>query len=198
MRQARTSDPLVSPVDAEDLADWLGVDDTDTLLDPLLLSATDAVVNHLGLDLLAREWTYTLWDWPAVGTPTSPSLSRQASYLDRDVRLPYANLLTLESVTSYGAEVADVIPRNDSIILPRNVERYAYQLNEDPALEVVYSAGYGNAADDVPEGVKSAIKVMAAYMYEHRGECDATDAMRKSGARELLAPYVHPSNVVVW
>src|SRR5690554_5448568 len=198
MRQARTSDPLVSPVDAGDLADWLALDSADPLLDPLLVSASDAVINHLGLDLLAREWTYTLWDWPIAGTPTSPSLSRQATRLDRDIRLPYANLLDVVSVTSYGAAVANVVERDDSIILPRGVERYAYQLNEAPALEVVYSAGYGELADDVPEGVKTAIKMLAAYMYEHRGECDATDALRKSGARELLAPYVHSSNVVVW
>ena len=31
--------------------------------------------------------------------------------------------------------------------------------------------------------------MLAAYLYEHRGQCDAGDAISKSGAASLLNPY---------
>ena len=195
---AQTTDPLQSPVTAQELADWLALDNADPLLTPMLLTATDAVIRRLGYDLLARDWTYTLWDWPVVGTPTSPSLSRQASDLDRVIDLPYAKIISLDSVTSYGAAVTGAVARQDDVALPRGVERYAYQINDDPALVFEYRAGFGEAADDVPDSIKTAIKQMAGFLYEHRGACDATDAMHKSGAAVMLTPWARPNNVVVW
>jgi hypothetical protein len=31
--------------------------------------------------------------------------------------------------------------------------------------------------------------MIAAFMYEHRGQCDGNDAVKKSGAATLLRPY---------
>ncbi len=195
---AQTNDPLQSPVTAQELADWLApLDSADPLLDPMLLTATDAVIRRLGYDLLARDWTYTLWDWPVLGTPTSPSLSRQASELDRVIGLPYAKIISLDSVTSYGAAVTGTVARQDDVALPRGVERYAHQTNDDPALVFEYRAGFGEV-DDVPNSIKTAIKQMAGFLYEHRGACSATDAMHKSGAAVMLIPWMRPSNLVVW
>jgi hypothetical protein len=41
----------------------------------------------------------------------------------------------------------------------------------------------------VPTAIKTAIMMIAAFMYEHRGQCDANDAIKKSGAANLLRPY---------
>ena len=195
---AKALDPLQSPVTAQELADWLALDSADPLLNPMLLTATDAIIRRLGYDLLARDWKYTLWDWPVIGTPTSPSLSRQASDLDRVIELPYAKIISLDSVTSYGAAVTGTVARQDDVALPRGVERYAYQINDDPALVFAYRAGFGEAADDVPDSIKTAIKQIAGFLYEHRGACDAAGAMHKSGAAAMLTPWMRPNNVVVW
>ena len=196
--QANALGALQSPVTAQELADWLALDSADPLLNPMLLTATDAVIRRLGYDLLARDWIYTLWDWPVVGTPTSPSLTRQASELDRVIDLPYAKVISLDSVTSYGAAVTGAVARQDDVALPRGIERYAYQINDDPALVFEYRAGFGETADDVPESIKTAIKQLAGFLYEHRGACDAADAMQKSGASVMLTPWTRPANVVVW
>ncbi len=38
------------------------------------------------------------------------------------------------------------------------------------SVEVIYTAGYGAAASDVPENVKTGIKLLVGHLYEHREE----------------------------
>ncbi|HSH26645.1 MAG TPA: hypothetical protein VK972_02570 [Wenzhouxiangella sp.] len=33
------------------------------------------------------------------------------------------------------------------------------------------------------------IKLLAAFLYEHRGECDVNDALARSGVAVMLQPY---------
>ena len=58
------------------------------------------------------------------------------------------------------------------------------------AIEVVYVAGYGDAATDVPAPLKRAVKQLAGYLYAHRGDgCDVEDAYSKSGASGIVGRY---------
>jgi uncharacterized phiE125 gp8 family phage protein len=195
---AVTSDPIVSPVSDADLALWLGVDDDDPVLPSLLLSATQSVINRLGLDLINRDWTLTLWDWPKSGAQTHPNLSRPPLSYNTDINLPYANLRSVESVAIYGQETIGYIARERSIILVGVVPSDAYKQNSQPAIVVEYVAGFGDDADAVPDSIKQAIKMLAAFDYEHRGSCDAGDAMAKSGAEQLLRPFRRPDYVVLF
>lgn len=197
--KANTTDPIVSPVTQQELIDWLVLPLADPTLPKLLTSATGAVIRFLGLDLLARDWTLTHWDWPTSGTAALPTLSRQNGGPLREIVLPYANLLSVDNVEVYGEVTTDYIQRVDSIVLnPLDVTLSATGTNTDPALVVAYSAGYGADADDVPEDIKQAILQLAAFNYEHRGSCDATQALVRSGARELLQPYQSAANLVVY
>jgi hypothetical protein len=197
MTTARTTDPLVPPVTAEDLEDFAVIPATDPAVTGTLLSATGAVFRYLGFDLIAREWTLTLWDWPVLGTRSYLTLGKPTSELDREIDLPYANLLSVESVELYGEEVTDFIKRDRAIIIRRRFLQEDYKRNESPAIKVTYTAGYGPTADDVPGEIKQAILMVASFLYEHRGACDVMDAIGRSGAAEMLQPYVNPSNVVV-
>ena len=53
------------------------------------------------------------------------------------------------------------------------------------AIEIIYDAGFGDEASDVPAPLKRAIRELAAHLYTHRGDCDAgavaTGAMRIMG-----------------
>jgi hypothetical protein len=195
---AQTLDPVVSPVSAADIAAWLGVDTTDPVLPALLVGATGRVIRFLGYDLIARDWVLTHWDWPTLGTPTYPNLSPSPSAYAREIDLPYAKLIGVDKVTLYGDETVQYIERTDSIILPEFAPRPVNKSNEFPAMVVEYSAGFGPTSADVPGEIKQGITTLAAFEYEHRGACDATEALRKSGAREMLQPWVRPSNVVMY
>lgn len=182
---AKTTDPLVSPVTASELADWVGVDSSDTLLAPLLLSATDAVIRFLGYDLEPREWTLTLWDWPAFGTRTWPNLVPAPYYLAREINLPYGAVQSVSFVEIYGQATALYTVRNDSLVLEQGVPYERYKDNTDPAIEVTYTAGLV----PISASITDAIKMLAAFMYEHRGACDVMEGMARSGAAMLLQPY---------
>ena len=183
---ARTNDPLVSPVTNAEAADFIGVDSTDPILPGLLLSATDAVIRAIQYDLEPRDWTLTLWDWPTIGTRTAPNIGRAMYEFKREIELPYAALISVESVTAYGNPVADFIQRENSIVLSRGLARETYADNEDPAIVVEYRAGF----DPVPEPIKQAILMVMAFLFEHRGACDGQEALWRSGAKSLLTPWM--------
>jgi uncharacterized phiE125 gp8 family phage protein len=197
--KSNTTDPIVAPVTQQELMDWLVLPLADPTLAQLLTAATGSVIRFLGLDLLERGWTLTHWDWPTSGTAALPTLSRQNGGPLREIVLPYANLLAVSSVEVYGEAVTNFIQRADSIVLePLDVTLSATGTNTDPALVVAYSAGYGATNADVPSDIKQAILQLAAFNYEHRGSCDATQALTKSGARELLQPYQSAANLVLY
>ena len=192
----RTTDTLVPPVTAQELADWLVISNTDPLIPGVLISATDATIRYIGYDLITREWELTHWDWPTTGTVSRPSVSRQDYYHDRLIKLPYSNLLSVEDVKLYGTSTTNFIAREDAIILTTpNVAIDSQQNNAEPAIFVQYKAGYGATAQDVPAPIRQAILMVAAYIYEHRGECAADMAVLKSGARDMLVPYINPSRL---
>lgn len=171
--QSWTDEPIVSPVTNQELADFLAVGATDPLLSGLAVSATAAVMKFVNVELVRRTW-----HWQADRYP-----ERQAAYLGVGsmpaqsqwwVTLPAWPLVNVESVTA------------DDFEFETHSSRLFVDQPEYP-LTVEYTAGY--EAADVPDVYKQAIMMLAAFMYEHRGDCDATEAGRRSGAFGILAPY---------
>lgn len=195
--RAQTSDPLVSPVTNQELADWLVIDAADPLLQGILLTATSTVITYTGYDLIARDWSAQSWEWPSTGTRSVPSISRQNYRLKDVVDVPYAKLIGVDLVEVYGVPTTDFVQREDDIAFSSPVPVNFVDPSPLPALRIEYRAGYGETAADVPDGIKQAIKMIAAFIYEHRGACDAMDALKRSGAKELLAPFIKPTKLAV-
>lgn len=58
------------------------------------------------------------------------------------------------------------------------------------AIEVLYVAGYGDTAADVPATMRRAIRLMASKMHAERGDgCSVADAYADSGAKALIDTY---------
>lgn len=185
--QAVTTDQTVSPVDVLDALAFLSLPGTqDPLLQAMLGAATDAVINYIGFDLLTREWVLTHWDWPTYGTLAARNLGQPTGAYAREISLPYARNAEVTSVTIYGEAELTFTNRGRSIVLGGSGRG---GFNEDPALVVVYNAGFGTSDDDVPLAIKQAITMLAGWLYEHRGQCDAADGIVKSGAATLLTPW---------
>lgn len=181
---ATTSDALISPVSAQSLADWLKMDDaSDPILPSLLLSATDCVINWIQRDLLIREWQVTYHDWPHKRQGRNLHYG-WPGYQD-GLELPYTQLVSVESVTVYG----ELLDTEDYEIINGNPAKVRFkklaQVGDGPAIVVNYKAGF----EDVPQAIKKAIVMIAAYMHAHAGSCDASAAMSKSGAAVMLHPY---------
>lgn len=181
---------VVPVITAAEFADFTGVDASDPLLVPFATTATAAVIEFLQSELIDRERVVVYEDWPTAGTISGPSLSRSNAGLCADVDLPYARLssplalaVEVDGTASTDYRVLDQFPaalRFDA--LP------SFGGNTAPDLKATYTAGYGLIAD-VPQQIKTGVTMVADYLYNHRGECSADDAVQKSGAAALLFPY---------
>lgn len=179
---------VVPVVTNAELADWLGVDDSDPLLPVMATAATSAAIEFLQSELISRQRKVVYQEWPSVGTDTRPSVSRNNMYENRFVNLPYARLVSVEEVLLSGDENTDYVKIN---ALPAKLyfDSFYYSYEDGiPALDITYTAGYGDI-DAVPVAIKSAVSMLAAYMYEHRGSCDSASALNQSGAAMALTPY---------
>jgi len=194
-----TADPLVSPVIAQDLVDWARLDSDDPKIEPSLLMSTSLVITFLSLDLLQRTWTLTHEDWPIVGTASGSKLSPQTFASNVRVPLLYGNLLSITT-----AKINNELLTTDDYRLiagkPWQIEfqtfsQQASYFKEFPAIEIVYEAGYATA-NDIPDPIKQAILMTAAYLIEHSGGCNVGSAVKDSGAAELLRPFAANAGLV--
>lgn len=184
------STDVVAVITDDELADWLGVDNTDPLLPAMSVASTSAIIEFLQFELITRERVTVYEDWPTVGTNTAPSLSPNDMLLNLIVDIPYARLTdpVVLAVEAGGAATTEYRILEQ---LPAALYFNALPVldpNDAPALRMTYNAGYG-AIGDVPKVIKTAVTMVAAYLYDHRGECSAEDAIKLSGADIMLTPY---------
>lgn len=192
------SQPLTaieSIITAAEFAAFVGTSETDPLISILSISATDSISRYLEMELIDRQRRMTSICWPTIGTDTSPSLSRATAEAETDIKLPYSHTATsLDSALSFGVTVTPDLLKDKPFIIRFNTFPNLSFDSGVLALDVTYTTGYGTI-DDVPISIKMAALSLAAYMYEHRGECDASQALYKSGAASSIASY--KTNLVV-
>ena len=168
---------IVSPATAAELADLLGVDPTDTLLQPMLEAATDAMETYLNSAIKSRQFKAYFDQWPITGAK-SQGLSGGLARYDAYVELPYTRLISIDDVDVSGDPYTSYkeVATNPSKL---------YLSTYSGDLTVTYTAGF----DVVPSAIKTAVLMAAAFLYEHRGTCDANDAIMRSGAADMVSRY---------
>lgn len=178
-----TTDPLELPVTVAEFADWMGLESSDQLLYPMLVSATQAVIEYLQHDLIAREWIASIDVIPAKGS--SEGISGMLK-LARSVYLPYG----MTAVSGITVEDVALVENDDyEVLIPYGrvdlKSLYRYDIT------ITYNAGFGTSASSVPELIKTGIKMLAAWMYEHRGGCSdsGSSAITVSGTAAIIQPY---------
>lgn len=172
--QAKPLSDTVSPVSVQELEKFLDVYD-DPILEDLLSVATDAVIAYLNVDLLPRQWKYV------QNINRDPLTVDYKRFPVRDwgwVELPYTALVSVDSVEVDG-EAVEYLTDDDS--RPGRV----YPQTFGDQLVITYTAGESR----VPAGVKTGIKMLAGYLFEHAGSCDVTMALGKSGAEAMVKQY---------
>lgn len=191
-----TTDQIRPPVSTQELADWSRLDSDDPTLTSALIIATNAVISYLKLDLINRSWSLRYREWPKIGTTRLYGISPNRSYHKEIIELPNANLRSIESVKVNGVLTTDyiVLDGSPSALQFDSVPVYD---DENYALEVEYTAGYGSSSNDVPQPIRTAILMAASYISEHRGGCNMGDTLDMSGAKSLLASYAIRGGVVL-
>lgn len=178
-----TTQPAVEPVTVSEAKLFMRVDSSadDTLIGDLITCARQLAEEYtrrkfintgitLTMDSLPHYSSGQWWDGVREG-------SMSALYgTDTIIRLPFPPTVSVTSLTTYGLDnSASVfsssnyrvdttgarIYLNDNAQWPVNLRNYN-------AVEVVYIAGYGATAADVPASIRQAIKSTVAAMYEDR------------------------------
>ena len=174
----RTAPPAVAPVELSDLEAYLRIDpdSEDTLLGQLLDAALGPVEDFLRRQLITASWTRTLDAFPAeefieLERPPLQSIT-SFKYVDAD------GVTQDVDAAIYSADVASDPGR---IVLGYG-ESWPGARGQLDAVTIVYVAGYGDAAADVPERYKLALKYLVSQYYTHRLEPGRID----EGLRNLL------------
>jgi hypothetical protein len=175
--QATPQSDTVTPVTVSQFAEFASADPCDPLLQAMLEAATDAVIQYIGRDLVPREWV-AIEPAPALLTELQLSPHEPPS---NTFDLPYTNLISVVSVTANGGQAMpyQLQPQRR----PAKITVQGWDYISD--LVVQYVAG----TEEIPNAVRTAIMMVAAFLYDHRGGCDAQDGIKKSGAAMLLRSY---------
>ena len=172
-----TSAPAVEPVSLSLVKEFLRIDDADTSQDNVLAlqitSAREEVEEYLRRSLITRTYSWEV----------------DADDIRGKTFLPRPNIQSITSITTYdesgGSETSAVVDasnyqlieglyfvsRNDGITI--TINRF------DRAATIVYVAGYGDAATDVPSKIREAILKLIATNFEVREEAHVGTAVGK-------------------
>jgi uncharacterized phiE125 gp8 family phage protein len=182
-----TSGPAAEPVALTEAKAHLRVDAAaeDTLIASLIVTARLHVEAAMGLALLTQSWSWLRDAWPPGPT----------------LELPLRPVQSIAAVRVYDeAGVAATLDPGtyllDGAATPPRLIRQGALAWPKPGrtangIEIAFTAGYGNAAADVPAPIRQAILLLVAHWYEHRSpfEDGAHAAPVPAMVSDLLAPY---------
>lgn len=175
------------PVSLQEMKDWLRLEDSfdDALINAIQRAARTVVERASGRQLVTTTWLMSLDTFPWMGGwwfMEAPSIFPDP----HSIRLPKAPLQSVTSIVYTamdGTEVtlSDTIYNVDTRTDPGRIQlafgrTWPITKPKPGGIKITFVAGYGSAAD-VPDDLKTAIKMTAAWMYEHRGEDKDTNAM---------------------
>ena len=160
----RITAPAIEPVSMQEMKQHLRLDfdEEDSLLAGMILAARRHLEKQLSLGFISARWRYRAENTPqyraALNVPLFPLASVQ------QVRF------YLEDGTTALADLANMQIR--SALRPATITDIALPLSLQPSygVEIEFTAGYGDLAEDVPEQMRLAIKLLTAHFYENRAE----------------------------
>jgi uncharacterized phiE125 gp8 family phage protein len=176
--------PALEPVTLAEAKAWLRVehDDDDAAIGALAAGARLHVEARTRRALIAQTWRLVLDRWPASGR----------------LAIRPAPVRTLDAVRVYDGEgVAHTLDRQGFVLdvaasaLTFPPFALAQPGRSAAGIEIDVTAGYGDAADDVPEPLRQAILMLVAHWYENRGVTAAGGAVAllPANVAALIAPY---------
>lgn len=198
--------PAVEPVTLAEAKEHMRItdDDSNGFITALIVEARQVLEAITGVSFITQTWLLTIDNWPGASNSWW-SGTREGAISDMfggyaAVEMPRYPLQSITGINVYdeagnatAVTVSDVFDvdtesRRGKIVLKSGAS-WPIALRPSNAIKVTYVAGYGDAAADVPAALKRAIRVMVAYMFEHRGTCGMTQAYNDSGARQIMTLY---------
>jgi uncharacterized phiE125 gp8 family phage protein len=159
-----TAGPVVEPITLNDakLHARIDGDDEDMLIAALILAARMHIERNLDVALVRQSWSLYLDAWPDkpfVELPLGPLISVDA------VRLysPSNSHVTLDPAL-FVVDAASRRPR----LARHQGQSWPLPGRAVNGIEIAFTAGYGETADDVPMPIRQAIRMLVAHWFEAR------------------------------
>ncbi|RDI51228.1 head-tail connector protein [Microvirga subterranea] len=191
MRLQLITPPAVEPVTLDEVKDHLRVtnDLEDDLLSNLITTARqklDGPRGLLGRALITQTWTATLDGFPRViDLPFAPVSAVSA--------ITYRDTTGIEQTLAADAYmVAGLLDDHLTAISPVCGKSWPFIPYSPGRVSVTFTAGYGDAPEDVPEPIRTAIKMLVGHLYKNREAVTvASGSMMETpiGWQDLVADY---------
>lgn len=191
-----SSPPATALISTSDLQSQLRLDlsDDSTFVGTLAAAAIELLDGRdgiLGRALVSQTWALTLDAFPpsaqdAIRIPLPPLQSvTSIAYIDGD---------GASQTWASSNYVVDTAAEPGLVRLAWNAS-WPETRRQANAVTVTFVAGYGDAADDVPQPIRQAALMLAAQWYEHRQPIVVGASVEElpMAARALLAPYRQPA-----
>lgn len=167
-----------------------GIDDDDDLITALIASSREIAERTTGRDLVRRQWSYKINDFPAgiLPLPKAPVASVETvTYIDTS-----GNQQTL-GADVYGVNADWTAP----YLYLKHDQQWPATRTQFAAVTINFTSGYPYDAgaspvderENIPHGIIAAIKIILRDLYDNRGSADSIAAAQGSTAWNLLAPY---------
>jgi uncharacterized phiE125 gp8 family phage protein len=189
MSLTQTAGPALEPVTLAEAKLYARVDGDadDETLTLMIGAARELFERETGLVLIRQSFELTLDCWPMRG---ADSLRR--------IYLPVKPVLQLTSLTVTTSDGEVTVESTDYVFdaaadQPRLVEASA-GLWPSPSVAtggivIAFDAGFGDAAEDVPAGIRLALLKLIADSYERRAPTGETSEALNASAAAILAPF---------
>lgn len=177
MSTIRTGDPAIEPVTLDEAKEHCRVDisDDDTYITGLIKTARECVEGFLERVLIEQTWEFQFHDFPSD---------------DQEIRLPFPPLISVTKIEYYDDDgVKKEFSSSKYIVDTKSIpgrvyltygESWPSTQDREDAVIITYKAGYGDAATDVPNEFKAAIKLMVAHLYQERENPEFNYALLRS------------------
>lgn len=204
----RIAEPAVEPVSIAELKAQLRIDGTseDAELALYITAAREQIEELTGRALITQSWRLTLDQWPGSrrvwwdGVQQGAIGDIEGAQAFNAVQLPRYRLQSVDEIRVFNEDGAgSTVSVSDFVIdteqepgrlVLRSGAVWPVALQTANAVEIDYTAGYGDTQAEVPAAIRLAILQMAASAYQHRGDdCTMADAYRMSGAANIFASF---------
>jgi len=161
----QTSAPAVEPITTAEAKTHLRIDhaDEDNFIDDLITAAREYVEDVSRRALVTQTWRMSLQAWPAgdeILLPRPPLQSvMSVVYIDSD-----------GDSTTWSTDGYDVDTDGEPgrIVLAYGESWPSVTLRPTNPIQIIFVAGYGDAASDVPQWAKKAMMLLLGHWYENR------------------------------
>jgi uncharacterized phiE125 gp8 family phage protein len=180
-----TGAPVLEPVTVAEAKAHLRVDGEaeDALIASLILTSRLHIEAALGLAVITQSWRLQLDAWPqkpVLELPIGPLQS-----VDEVRVISSSGQASVVAANQYLVDVASQPPRlvlRGPLPLPGRLAA---------GIEIDFTAGFGDAASDVPAPIHQALLLLVAHWHEHRDpiEIGSTEMAIPAAVSSLLRPF---------